>query len=106
MALSELLQQLYPHGEPAERDLDFVEVFAGDAAVSQGMRLFGFAGVSLDARYEPDHDVLSRRGFLLLLSLVARLRPGGLLWAAPPLFDVGLHGSRVDPPQHTPQRRP
>ncbi len=83
MALQMLLAQLFG-GDAPKQDLDFVEAFAGDAAVSQGLRLLGYRGESFDARYHPDFDVLTPRGFLTLLSFVARLRPGGLFWAAPP----------------------
>ncbi len=80
--LEQLLQSRCP--EPAVRDLDFVEVFAGDAAVSVGLRAFGYRGISMDVRRDPTHDVLTRTGFIALLEFVLRLRPGGLLWAAPP----------------------
>ena len=84
-ALQDLLEQLfYPSGEPLTRDLDYVEVFAGDCSVSKGLILLGYKGRSLDLRFSREHNVLGRKGFLLLLALVARLRPGGLLWAAPP----------------------
>ncbi len=70
--------------QPAVRDSDFVEVFAGDAAVSKGMRLLGYRGVTLDMRINPEHDVLRPAGFSTLLVAAMGIRPGGLLWAAPP----------------------
>ncbi len=73
--LEQLLQSRCP--EPAVRDLDFVEVFAGDAAVSVGLRAFGYRGISMDVRRDPTHDVLTRTGFIALLEFVLRLRPGG-----------------------------
>ncbi len=85
MALQQLLAQLFPPcGEPPARDLDFVEVFAGEAAISRALECCDLKGHSLDVRYRGDHDVLTPRGFLHLAASVARLRPGGLLWAAPP----------------------
>ncbi len=69
---------------PEERDLDFVEVFAGEQSISKGLRLLGMRGLSMDGRISVDHDVLTPVGFLALLRGVMRLRPGGLLWAAPP----------------------
>ncbi len=84
-AMEQLRQCRWPGaGEPGERDLDFIEVFAGDASVSRGLQGLGYKGWSLDVRYDAAHDVLVPAGFLLLLEGVLRLRPGGLLWAAPP----------------------
>ena len=83
--LPTLLQQAFgPSGEPPARDLDFLEIFAGDGAVSAGLRAHGYTGWSLDVRYNEGHDLLLPEGFGLLLQGVMRLRPGGLLWAAPP----------------------
>ncbi len=86
-ALKSILLQLFPGGagEPAMRDLDFVEAFAGQAAVSRGLELLGFIGRSVDQSYNEAHDILSPSGFGLLASFLARLRPGGIFWAAPPL---------------------
>ncbi len=85
MALQAMLAQLFPpSGEPPARDLDYVELFAGDRSVSRGMDLLGFVGRSIDMRFDAAHDFLTPRGFLLVLSLVVRLRPHGLLFAAPP----------------------
>ncbi len=86
-ALREILASIYveSHGEPPARDLDYVEVFAGEAAVSRGLATLGFVGRSVDQRYNPElDDVLTPHGFVSLACHVARLRPGGLFWAAPP----------------------
>lgn len=69
---------------PRERSLDFVEVFAGEQSVSRGLRAMGYVGVALDQRYDAAHNVLCPIGFLTLLHAVLHLKPGGLLWAAPP----------------------
>jgi hypothetical protein len=66
------------------RSLDFVEVFAGEQSVSKGLRLLGYRGMSMDLRLSLDHDILTPIGLLTLIVAVARLRPGGILWAAPP----------------------
>ena len=66
------------------RDMDFVELFAGEAAVSNGMRMLGFHGWTLDLRISLDHDLLSPAGFVTVLACIARLRPGAVFWAAPP----------------------
>jgi hypothetical protein len=81
-AVAHLLRQVF--SEAPVQDMDFVELFAGEAAVSHGMRAFGFRGWSMDLRISLDHDLLSPAGFLQLLACLARLRPGGVFWAAPP----------------------
>lgn len=83
-ALMALLQQMYGCGREPDRDLTFVEIFAGEAAVSRGMRLLGYAGSTFDMRLSESHDILTPVGFLTVLAAVLRIRPGGVLWAAPP----------------------
>lgn len=70
-------------GVPPERDLDFIEVFAGEAAVSKALRAMGYFGATMDLRRDSLHNVLQPIGMLTLLALVMRLRPQGLLWLAP-----------------------
>ena len=82
--LTRLLIQMYGRGREPDRDFSFVETFAGEAAVSRGMRLMGFAGETLDARRSVAHDILTPTGFLVTLAAVMRIRRGGLFWAAPP----------------------
>lgn len=82
--LTRLLIQMYGCGREPDRDISFVETFAGEAAVSRGMRLMGFAGEALDARRSVAHDILTPTGFLVTLAAVMRIRRGGLFWAAPP----------------------
>ncbi len=103
-ALTQILRQVFPAtgGEPPARDLDFVEAFAGGAAISKGLELLGFVGVPFDQVYSDAHDILEPTGFALLASLVARLRPGGIFWAAPPCHSwvfMGLpnHGRAISP---------
>ena len=81
-AVADLLRQVFRE-EPVQ-DMDFVELFAGEAAVSYGMRALGYRGWTMDLRISLDHDLLSAAGFLQLLACLARLRPGGVFWAAPP----------------------
>ncbi len=47
---------------------DFVEIFSGDRAISQGLELHGYHGVSVDQRYGPQQDFLTKEGFLLVLA--------------------------------------
>ena len=82
--LKALLMQMYGCGRKPDRDLTFVETFAGDAAVSRGMRLLGFAGEALDMRRSASHDILTPVGFLVTLAAAMRIRRGGVFWAAPP----------------------
>ena len=71
-------------GEWPHRDLDFIEVFAGEAAISKGLRSMHKVGATLDLRMDSSHNMLTPCGFVALLACIARLRPGGLLWLAPP----------------------
>ncbi|MCP4241933.1 MAG: hypothetical protein GY772_15365 [bacterium] len=64
--------------------MDFLEVFAGDAAITRGLQHLGYAGLALDARIDSAHDVLTPVGFAVLLKAAMEIRPRGLLWAAPP----------------------
>jgi hypothetical protein len=45
-----------------EPDLDYVEWFSGDRAISRGLYLFGFTGRSFDIRYDQKHNLLSPAG--------------------------------------------
>lgn len=86
--LRALIEPFYP-GSPGDLpapagSLDFVEVFAGDQSISRGMRMLGYRGLSLDQRYDPSHNVLCPVGLMVLLHAVLNVRPGGVLWAAPP----------------------
>ena len=98
--LQELLRECFgPSGEPAARDLDFLETFSGDGAVTRGLRLMGFRGAAMDLRVSANHDLMSRVGFLTTLKLLARVRPGGFFWAAPPcsswvFLNMGTSGRR------------
>ena len=68
----------------AARDLDFVELFAGDHAVSRGLRAMGYKGLTFDNRtVDARQDILTPVGFLAALAACQRLRPNGLLFAAP-----------------------
>ena len=53
----------------AARDLDFVELFAGDHAVSRGLRALGYKGVTFDNRtVDIRHDMLTPVGFWAALA--------------------------------------
>ena len=61
-AVAHLLRQVF--SEAPVQDMDVVELFAGEAAVSHGMRACGFRGWSMDLRISLDHDLLGPAGFL------------------------------------------
>ena len=63
---------------------DFAEFFAGAMSVSNGLKAFGFRGVSLDQRFDPAHDIMTKAGFLLSVAAVLRVKTNGLCWFAPP----------------------
>ena len=86
-------------GEPPARDLDFLETFSGDGSVTRGLAHMGFTGAAMDLRVDPNHDLMTQAGFLATLRLLARIRPGGLFWAAPPcsswvFLNMGTSGRR------------
>ena len=80
VALRRLIQQV---GD-VERDFDFVELFAGDGAISTGLEGVGCIGVRVDARRRPEHNFMTPTGFAISLRAVLKLRAGGIFWAAPP----------------------
>jgi hypothetical protein len=63
---------------------NFLEFFAGDQAVTKGLRLRGFVGDPIDVRLNADHDLLTPCGFLVAIVLICSVCKGGLVWLAPP----------------------
>ena len=75
-------------GATGERDLDVVELWSGVGSVVSAATRSGFEAVPFDkfrtaGETENNEDILTESGFALALSLVLRLRPGGLLIMAP-----------------------
>ena len=76
-----------------QRDLDVVELWSGVEAIVSAATAAGFAAMPFDKfrirgvtdTDDPNttEDILLEAGFRRALSLVLRLRPGGLLWMAP-----------------------
>ena len=76
-----------------QRDLDVVELWSGVEAIVSAAKAAGFTAMPFDRfriRGVTDTDdpnvtenILLEAGFRRALSLVLRLRPGGLLWMAP-----------------------
>ena len=54
-AVARLLRQVFSSKEPV-RDMDFVELFAGEVVASEGMRAFGYRGWTMDLQISLDHD--------------------------------------------------
>lgn len=78
----ELLQGL--QHQQLSRDLDLVEVFAGKAAITRAFARAGLASRAFDLENSDKENILHMDGLMRALSLVLRLKVGGLLWAAPP----------------------
>ena len=63
--------------------VDAVEFFAGDAAVTRGLRELGFAAVPFELKMHPGMNMLTPEGFALAIILCCRIRPGGFCLLAP-----------------------
>ena len=74
------------------RDLDFVELFAGDHAVSRGLRAFGYSGLTFDIRtIDPKHDSLTPVGFFGGCGRRQTASAERPAVRCPRLFDMGVH---------------
>ncbi len=78
-ALLDSLAQLPPCEE-----LDFGELFAGKGAVSRSLGALGYRGRMLDLEIHPVLNLLQPLGMLAALRVALSIKPGGLLWLAPP----------------------
>jgi hypothetical protein len=67
-----------------DRDSDFCEFFSGCAAISAGLKLFGFVGISIDKADKTYFDIMTPIGFLMAVRAILRTKAGGLVWFAPP----------------------
>ena len=85
VALLASWQPTFENYEPAVRDLDSVELFAGVAAITQEVSRLGFRAVAYDKSYSDTsiNDLTSTAGFTRAVKLVLRLKPHGMLWGAP-----------------------
>ena len=66
------------------RDLDCVELFSGQGELHKAFARAGYRARGFDVRQHPDEDICRLAGLHAAAALVRRLRPGGLLWLAPP----------------------
>ena len=78
-----------PQLAPASRDLDIAEVFTTAQTVVRAGRSKGLAAEPYDVQ-AGDADACTAAGFSQMLSLVLRLRPGGLLCLAPSCSSFGF----------------
>ena len=60
-----------------------VEVFAGRCTITKAAWKLGLRAVPFDKELHTEQDVLDVRGFTWVLTLIASIVPGGLLWLAP-----------------------
>ena len=63
------------------RDLDMVDMFAGEAALSRTFKSHGFFAAEYDVKHDNMCNILSYVGFAIAIVLTLRLRIGGLLFA-------------------------
>ena len=83
-----------------QRDKDYVEVFAGMQAVSNGISSMGYVGSVIDKDIGgAAHDLLTWDGYLFAIINVLGIKRGGLLWLAPPC------GNFIWMSRHSTQRR-
>ena len=69
---------------PQPSQYNGVETFAGDQAVTSGLRLLGYRIIPFDIRLDASHNLLCRVGFLAVLAAIMRTSRRGILWLAPP----------------------
>ena len=70
--------------EPGERDLDLCELWSGVGSLARAAEKRSLKAVCFDIRDRPDEDLTTLAGFRKALSLVRRIRSGGLLMMGPP----------------------
>ncbi len=63
---------------------DFVEVFSGMQAITNGARSFAYTGTPIDKKHGDLYNLLMPAGFLCCLSALMRVRRGGFFFLAPP----------------------
>lgn len=83
MALLLQHSSLWDEMEPAVRDLDSVELFSGDQAITNAFLQKGLMAAPFDRKHGEHQNIVSEEGFRQATGLVMRLRPGGALWGAP-----------------------
>jgi hypothetical protein len=79
-----LVAWIYSAGLVLHRErIDGVEYFAGDQAVTDGLRSRRYLVYPYELKTDPIlHDILGATGFAHALALLLRVKPGGLIWSA------------------------
>jgi hypothetical protein len=92
-----LVAWIYSAGLVLDRELiDGVEYFAGDQAVTDGLRSRRYLVYPYELKTDPIlHDILGAAGFAHALALLLRVKPGGIIWSA-----HNDHTSNFTPPCH------
>ena len=78
-----------PQFAPCSRDLDIAEVFTTAQTVVQAGRSLGLTAEPYD-KCSGDIDACTAEGFVQMVQLVLRLKPGGLLCVAPDCSSFGF----------------
>ncbi len=71
-------------GYDARPLLSYVELFAGESAISRGLSAFGYNGHRFDARYSESHNFLTPVGYLAAVAAIMRIHVNGVVWFGPP----------------------
>ena len=80
LSLSDLLRI----AESTVRDVDVAELWSGVGNIQRAASSSGFQAVSFDLRNSPAQDMRTAGGFLAAVSLISKVKVGGLAWLAPP----------------------
>lgn len=81
---------LHPLYSELPRDLDVAEIFTTAGSISGAARQTGLSAETFDWENPGQSSVLSQQGFWQCLTLVLRLKPGGLLTLAPDCSSFGF----------------
>jgi hypothetical protein len=66
------------------RDLDFLEVFAGQGNMTKAFIAMGMMAAQFETVHGPGQDLTTVDGLCAVIILVLRVKEGGLVWLAPP----------------------
>ncbi len=66
------------------RNLDLLDICAGKARITRWAKLAGLRAIAVDREYSSAQDVNTESGFALLIVLLLRMVPGGLMFLACP----------------------
>jgi len=66
-----------------QQDLDAVELFSGEKAVTNAVNRLGATCAGFDKVYSDEQDITTKPGFDIALELILRVRDGGSVWAGP-----------------------